>query len=249
MICLSNGSGTGSCSGDKILFFSIKDFIKVIRSVKLEKEDYDELKKEKKGFWKFSLATQLNNTIGGFLLICDTFLIGLLFADEELIATYKVATIIPQALAFIPTCIVIYIVPYFIKNNTNKKWLKDNYKKTIKYGVYAFGIISFCLIAFSKLIFYILYGTAYYSSIPIYIILVIGFFFSSAIKIPSANITYSLRKVKINIIINIVCLVINFVSNIIFIKWLGIIGAAITTASINIVSSIIYYIYVTKLLK
>ena len=227
--------------------YLIKDFLKSIKTVKIEKKD--DLKSEEKNFWKFALTTQLSNTIGGFLLVIDTFLIGLLIANSELIATYKVATIIPHALAFIPSCVVIYILPYFIKNNNNPEWLMEKYKKTIKYGIIGYGILTLILLFGSELIFYILYGNKYDSAIPIYIVLIIGFFFTSAFKIPSANITYGLRKVNVNLTINIICIIVNFISNIIFIKWLGIIGAAITTTIINILSSIIYIIYVYNILK
>lgn len=205
--------------------------------------------KEKKVFLKLAFATQLNNAIGQLLIIVDTFLVGLLIATPEVIASYKVGSAIPHALSFLPTCVVIYILPYFIKNNKNKNWLRQNFHKLLKYGVLFYGIFSALLIIFSKIIFSILYGNRYYDAVPIFIFLIISFFFSSTIKIPCSNITYSLRKVKFNIVVNISCVVINIISNYIFIKLYGAVGAAITTTIISIISSIAYLIYINILLR
>ncbi len=203
-------------------------------------------KKEKRSFIKYALSLQFNNTIGGLLITIDTFLIGYLISVPEQIANYSVGSKLPYALNFLSSCIAIYILPYFIKNNKDANWLKRNFNRLIKYGIIGFAILCILLIAFSKLIFYILYGTEYYDSIPIYIILIIGLFFTSSLKTPCANILYGLRKVKINTITNISSLVINFVTNILFINWFGIIGAAITTTSINIVISLVYVIYLKR---
>lgn len=211
------------------------------------KNDFE--KKDKKDFLKLSIASQVNNTISSLLIVIDTFLVGLLIATPETVALYKVGSAIPHALSFIPTCVVIYVLPYFTKNNKNKEWLKSKYKTLVKYGCLLYGFISIILIICSKLIFFILYGKQYYDAIPIYIILVISFFFSSTIKIPSSNVVYSLRKVKFNIIVNICCIIINIISNYFFINLYGAIGAAITTMLISIISSIAYLVYIKILLK
>ena len=208
-----------------------------------KKEAYILEKSEKKSFLKYAFATQLNNTIGGLMLIIDTFLIGIIIAEPEAIATYNVGSKLPHALTFLSTCIAIYIVPHFIKHNKDTKWIKRNFHSLLKYSIIGFGIICLLLILFSKLIFMILFGEQYYDGIPIYIILMIGLFFTSALKTPCSNILNSLKKIKINIITNIICLIANFISNIYFIKIIGVNGAAITTNINNIVISTVYVIY------
>lgn len=218
--------------------------------VKIKKIETPTLeKREKKSFFKYAFATQLNNTIGGLMLIIDTFLIGIIIAAPEAIATYNVGSKLPHALTFLPSCIAIYIVPHFIKHNKDTKWLKKNFHSLLKYSIIGFGIICLLLILFSKLIFMILFGEQYYDGIPIYIVLMIGLFFTSALKSPCSNILNSLKKIRINIITNTICVVVNFISNIFFIKMLGVIGAAITTTVTNIVISIVYVIYLNRYLN
>ncbi len=206
-------------------------------------------KEEKKGFLKYAIASQLNNTVGGLMHIVDTFLIGYLIAQPEVIATYNVGSKIPHALTFLTTCITIYITPHFIKHNKDFKWLKKNFKTLMKYSLLGFGIICIGLIIFAKPIFAILFGSQYYDAIPVYVILVIGLFFTSALKGPCANILSALRKIKINIVTNTCCVVVNFISNIFFIQLLGVLGAAITTTATNIIVSIVYVIYLKRYLK
>ena len=68
-------------------------------------------------------------------------------------------------------------------------------------------------------------------------------------KLPCANVLGALRKIRINIITNIVCLIANFISNIFFITLFGAVGAAITTTATNIIVSAVYVIYLKKYLK
>lgn len=119
----------------------------------------------------------------------------------------------------------------------------------MKYSLLGFGIICIGLIIFAKPIFAILFGSQYYDAIPVYVILVIGLFFTSALKGPCANILSALRKIKINIVTNTCCVVVNFISNIFFIQLLGVLGAAITTTATNIIVSIVYVIYLKRYLK
>ena len=200
--------------------------------------------KEKKEFLKYSIVTQINSTIGGLLLIIDTFIIGLLIANEEILAVYNVGAKIPHALAFLPTCIIIYVLPYFVKNNKNINWIKKNYNKLLLSGFVIYGGICLGLILLAKPIFLLLFGTEYLESIPTFIILIIGFFFSSSIKIPSMNVLNSMKKLKFNFFVNIISILINIISNVIFINMYGYIGAAITTSLISIFSSICYYVYI-----
>ena len=78
----------------------------------------------KKEIVKYSLAAQVNNSIISFIHMIDILSIGILIGDKNILATYKTANIIPFGLEFIPAAIMIYIYPYFAKNNKNLQWIK-----------------------------------------------------------------------------------------------------------------------------
>lgn len=220
-----------------------KPFLKNIKTKGKLKKD------EKKDFLKFSISCQVNNSIGGLLLIVDTFLIGLMIKDSQTIASYKVGSAIPHALTFIYTCVTVYMMPLLVKHNKDFEWIKKALKKMIIYGGIGYGIIFSIIIFASYFIINLIYGKAYIDTVPVMIILVIGLFFTSAFKVPCANILTSMKKVKVNIYINIVSVALNFILNIIFINEFGYTGAAMTTTIINVLSSIAYIVIVSRVLK
>lgn len=196
-------------------------------------------KEEKKGFRKYALAIQLNSSISSLLIYVDTFMVGLILSTSESVASYKVASTIPSALAFLPTCVIVYVLPYFVANNKDKEWLKSKYYKLIKYGILGYGLFTMGLILFSKLIFNFLYTQTYQEAIVPFCILMVGFFFSATLKIPTNNILCAMRKLKSNLVITILSGIVNALLNVIFIRKYGIVGAALTTTFTNIFSSII----------
>ena len=206
-------------------------------------------KSEKKSFTKYALVTQVNNTIGSLLIYIDTFMIGLLIATPESVALYKVASTIPAALAFLPNCVMVYVIPYFVLNNKNQKWLKDKYSKLIKFGILGYGLFSLVLIAGSKFIINTLYTPEYSEAVLPFIILMIGFFFSATFKIPTNNILFAMRKMRFKLVITISSVILNIILNVSFINHFGITGAAITTTLINIFSSVLGVWYTNRTLK
>lgn len=206
-------------------------------------------KNEKRSFLKLAIGSQINNSIGNLLYTVDIFVIGLMVVNNTDLAIYKVATIIPGALVFLPSCFIIYIFPYFIRNKKNKTWLNSNLKSIIKYGAIIYGIFTLIVIILSKYIITILYGNNYLGAIVPFNILMIGFYFMATITMPTFNVIYSMRKVKINILINFISIVLNVIFNIILIYKFGIVGAAIATALVKIFMAIISWIYANKLLN
>lgn len=223
--------------------YLIKDIISKNKNIKLLD------KKEQKDFLKLSFATQVNNSVGSLLIILDTFLIGVLMIDMEAVASYKVASGIPKIMSFLPSILTVYILPYFIKHNKDTKWIEKNYNKVMLYCLLFFGSIISVLLVFSKFIIKFMYGSQYLDAVPAFCILIIGYFFSSSIKIPSSNIIYSMRKVKINLIVTIISGILKVALNVILIPTYGIIGAASSTMIINILDSGIFYIYLKIMLK
>lgn len=202
------------------------------------------IKKQQCEFLKFSITSQLNNTISGILLIIDTFTIGILIGKADIVASYKIASAIPHALTFFASSLAVYVIPYFIKNNNNIHWLKKNLKLLIIGSTLTHIVICGLVILFSKYIILIIYGNQYLDTIPTFIVLTVGLLFSSGIKVPCSNFLHCLRKIKVNIIINIISAIINIVLNYIFIIRYGYIGAAIATTIINILSSVYYIMYI-----
>ncbi|MEG0826426.1 MAG: oligosaccharide flippase family protein [Bacilli bacterium] len=217
-----------------VLSFSLFKFVKY--------KDYL-TSNERKGFVKFSLATQLNTTIDSLLISADIFLIGLLVPDMTVIASYKTASIIPNAMIFLPSSLMIFLIPYFVRHNRDKIWMKKYTKILIGFCFVFFGSLTLITIIFAPLIIRLIFGTEYGDAVLCFRILMIGFFFSSAFKMPLNNIIFTMKKVKINILATVFSGIFNVLLDPILILKFGSAGAAITTCFVMIANSIVVIIY------
>lgn len=206
-------------------------------------------KSEIKGFFKFSIATQINSTIDSFLISADLFLIGLIIANSEVIASYKTASILPNAMLFLPTSIMIFLVPYFARNNKNINWIRKNTKVLICFSIIVFGFITLLSIIFAPIIITTIFGEKYTDSILCFRILMIGFFFTSTFKLPLNNIIYTMKKIRVNISVTLISGLINIILDPFLIIWLGSVGAAITTCVVMTLNSVFVLCYIRQLLK
>lgn len=203
----------------------------------------------KNGFLKFSLISCANNSIARLFYNVDLYLIGILIADVNTIAAYKVAMTIPFALTFITASIVTYIYPKFVAHKEDRVWLKSNYIKLLAFLSLINGVITVGFIVFAKYVIGFVFGASYLdSAMPSYIILMIGFFISSTFRIPAGNILDMLHLVMPNFVISIISGIANIVVDFILIKNMGDIGAAIATTSIyllyGLLSNIVIIIYI-----
>lgn len=206
------------------------------------------VKTEKKEFMKFSIVSSFNSAISQLLYVIDIFLIGLILVDENTIASYKTATLIPFALNFIPLSIMMFIYPYFARNNTNKKWIKQNYLKLTKYLIIINFAISLFLVVFAPSIIKILFGAEYYDSIIPFRILSFGYFVAATFRIPAGNVLVMLKKVKFGMYLSIITGVLNILLDIVLIKFYGAVGAAIATLVVFIFTSVAGIIYLAFIL-
>lgn len=222
--------------------FFIRKHLKLNSAEKIDKN-------KRKAFWKMGISNQLNNTLGSLLYQIDIFILGIMTTNTVDVSIYKVATIIPNALVFLPQCLAIYANPYFIEHNKDAKWVDNNAKKIIKYMMPIYAIIAISLIACSGIIIDILYGAEYKDAVIPFIILTIGFFFTATFKNLLTNIIFCLHKIWFGVMLNIVSMIINVILDIVFVWIFGYIGVGIATLIINVLSSIIAIIYFKKCIK
>ena len=230
------------------IIYGIYSFKKSNRHI-VSKESYHLDKIEKKEFLKLSVITAFNNAISQMLYLIDVFIIGLILVDTSIIASYKTATIIPFALNFIPTSIMIFIYPKYAKNNRNLEYIRKYTKQIIGLLLVGNLFISIFLVVFSKNIVYLLFGIEYGDSIKPFIILSICYFISGTFRIPFGNILFSMKRVKFNLFVSILTGLVNIILNYLLITKYGSIGASYTTISVYLLSSLLsvtYFLRVTR---
>jgi len=198
---------------------------------------------------KIAAITMCNNGLSQLMYLLDVFVLGIVDPQETLLASYKVATMIPSALAFIPLALITYLYPYFAEHQNDGKWCLDKYKQ-ILLGLGAFNLVlSATLFIGAPLIVRILFGAQYLDAVPVFRILSVNYFFSGTFRILSGNLLVTQRKLKFNLFVAIVSSLTNVIADYFFIQWWGSIGAALATVLVVFVSSVLsttYLIYTFK---
>lgn len=201
-----------------------------------------------KGFLKYSSTCCASTSISQLLYLLDVFMIGTYFAATA-VASYKTATLIPNALSLIPTSIMVFIYPYFAEHNTDFKWIKKNSIRLFQGLACMNALISLVLYFGAPLIIHIIWGDRYMDSVRPFQILSISYFFLATFRVPAGNILAMLRKVKVNLLVSIISGIANVVFCVIFIRIWGANGAALATLVVVLISSLIAFPYLMHHIK
>lgn len=205
---------------------------------------------EKKKFMnRLALVSMCNNGLSQLLYLLDLFVIGLVVANSEVIASYKVATVIPTAIGFFPGAVVTYIYPFFARNKDNFAWTIQRYKQLLKAMLVVNAFITIILLVGAKPLISTIYGTEYLDAVACFRILSVSYFFSGTFRIISGNLLVTQRKVEFNLMVAIISGIVNLLGNFLLIKAFGSIGAAITTLLVVLISSVISTTYYVKIIN
>ena len=201
----------------------------------------------KKQFWGISGISMLNNGMSGLMYMLDIFVLGIIIPDSTVIASYKLATNIPTALAFVPAAFVTYIYPYFALHREDKAWVKKKYLLVATALAVFCSLIAIVMCLFAPFIIKLLFGAEYLDAVPCFRVLSIGFAISAVFKTLPGNILVTQRRLKFNLFTAILSSAINTVLNVVFItKWQSI-GAAYATIATTIIAGVLdtgYLVYI-----
>lgn len=210
----------------------------LVYKVRLYSKDTIDTSADKKALLSIGLVSMVNNGLSQLMYLLDVFVLGIVDPQETLLASYKVATIIPTALTFIPQSLMVYVYPYFAEHKDDGEWCLKRYRQ-ILLGIGAFNLfISGVLCLGAPLIIRLIFGYEYLDAVPVFIILSINYFISGTFRIVSGNLLVTQRRLKFNLLVAIVSSVTNIIADYFFIQWWGSMGAAFATVLVVIISSI-----------
>lgn len=194
----------------------------------------------KSNFIKVSLVSTLNNGLSTMFDVLEVFLLGIVVADSNVTASYKVAAIIPSALLFVPLAFATYVYPYFAKHIGDTKWVR----KYFSLSILGLGVINLLItvimIVIAEPFVRIAFGAEYLDCVPILKLLMFGFFVGGTFRVLPGNLLVSQRKLAYNTIVGVIGCVVSIVSNILFINKFGSIGAAYAHITVFAVTSVLY---------
>lgn len=201
-----------------------------------------------KPIWHYSLYNGASSALNRVLYILDITMVGSMVGSAEQVAIYKIGTLIPTALGFIPSSVINAYLPRIIYHRDDSDWLQKNIKK-IYFGVGILNIfICAILYILAPYIIAIVSGEKYIVSVPIFRILIIGYGISGTFRTLSTNILAGLRRVTYNLLLSITSGCCDIIFNYFFISKMGTIGAAYATLGVEIVSSIMGISYASYII-
>lgn len=209
-------------------------------------------RKNKLLLWEYSIKNGLSSALNRVLYLIDIAMIAYLISDPETIASYKVAVMIPEAMSFIPTSIMVYFLPIIIKHNNDYTWLRSKITRLLFYsGIFHAFVASF-LVIFAPHIITLLWGSEYLDSTVCFRIISVNYFFLATFRFPCTNILAGLKKVNFNLFLSVASSCFNIIMNYILIKNYSSYGAATATLSTVLFISAIsvpYLIYSVRRYK
>lgn len=189
----------------------------------------------------------LNTLVISIYVSFDTTMIGLMIDDLN-VGYYSVSVKIYTVLKTVFSAIVSVTVPRMSKYLAmdNIDYAKKLVSQLINHFTNLVIPVVIFLIVVSHELIIILFGMSYYNSIIPLQILYVGVIFSVYACLITNTIFLPLRLEKYSLISTTISAITNFILNLFFISYYGIIGAAITTAISEIIVFFISYYFLKK---
>lgn len=200
---------------------------------------------KKKEINKYAIQYMITNGLWALFSLNSTFILGRTIGDAELLADYKIATILPGVISIVSTSIGIFIAPYFTKREASKdyNWVRSNWKKMMIFSLILMGFIVAFLFFIAPIAIKLVFGEKYSSSFPIMRLLLIAAFFDAGIRYPTANLLAAMNKIKYNMFVSFIGIVMQIILAILLSYKYSIIGIAISNILVQFIMSLLVNIF------
>ncbi|MCI9360558.1 MAG: oligosaccharide flippase family protein [Hungatella sp.] len=205
---------------------------------------------DKRSLESYALLGAITNFTSNILVLIDITCLGMISSDPQLLAGYKVASVIPSAMLFISSSMVLYYYPKLVHlYYENLEVFLAELKAIRIMFVIINGVIAFGLFVFAPIIIALLFGNQYKESVGIFRLLCLNYFIFSSYRKLYGNIIALIKKVKVNFVNTALAGILNIVLNFFFINKYGAMGAAVATICVSIFTTAFSIIYFHMFLK
>jgi len=196
-----------------------------------------------KQFFNCGFVMMLSNLASLMMPLNELFLVGNILKDNNLIADYRAASLLPQNLTLVAVSIAIFAFPHFARNSNNGKWIWAKYKK-INFLLLILTIpLMLLLIVFSPIINHVIFGPAYSGAIPIMRILWVTYGVNTCFRVIAGNVLAAIGDTKFNFYNAFLSSILHLMLEIYMISHFGIYGSAWGLLIVYVLSSLAANIY------
>lgn len=197
----------------------------------------------KKDIWSYGIKNGLSSYLNHVIYLIDVAIISYILANPDTVASYKLATLIPEGLNFVPHAIIVTVIPYFVKNKENKKWIKQNTRKLFFSMAILNCFITVFLLLSAPLLIKLIGGNQYSDSVVYFRILSLSYFFLGTFRLFSTNLLAIFRKTTFNLIVAGFNGIINIILDVVLISNFHAVGAAWATMISVVIASLLSFPY------
>ena len=220
-----------------------------------------------KAMMRFSIVMLSASATSMVMSYNETFIVGQMLKNEELLAEYRVAANILSISLFLLEALLVFILPYFIQHIGDCKWIWNSYKKLFAINGVVMTLFHLGLFLFAKLYLYIFAGPEYMGAAPLVRMFLIASWIQAVFRGLSGNILAVTGEEKFNLKINIILadlptmkkafsgtgfthkkgVIVHAVIDIAAVKILGIYGAAIALIVVYLLSGLIMNLHLRNI--
>ena len=211
-----------------------------------EKKRISISKDKKKSIIVYSVQYMFTNGMWTLFMLIDIFLLGFFIKDPTIIADYKVAYAWPANISIVCSAVGMFVSPYFIKNESNREWVKINYRKVYTLNFLAVLLISLIICIAAKPLIFIYGGENYYNVIPLFRAILVSSFINNGLRYMTANCLAAMGKIRANMIVSFIGLIIQILLDLYFIPKFGAYGPAYSGIIVYTIMAIALFIVFNK---
>lgn len=197
----------------------------------------------------YALVCALTNFASTVLVLLDVTCLDMIIGDSTVLADYKVASTIPSACTFVPSCLMTFFYPKIVSAfSAGKENGRQEVRKLTKLFLGVNGLVFLALALGAPLIIYVIFGAKYMNVVPIFEILSLNYLIYS-VRSLLGNVIAVIKRVKINLLLSVISGVVNIVLNIILIQRFGSVGAALATLIVTTLIGTMSFLYLQRFYK
>ena len=182
----------------------------------------------------YAFICAITNFSSTVLTLLDVTCLDLVLKDPTVLADYHVASVIPTACTFVPSCLMVFFYPKLVAAISDGK--EEGRKYLIQLAkVYAVvnGVVCLGIAVCAPVLIWIVYGEKYMNVIGLMQILNLNYL-AHCVRNLMGNTIAAIKKVKMNLLFAVISGLLNIVLNMLLIPWLGAAGAAIATLIVTL---------------
>jgi len=197
----------------------------------------------RRNIFKFAFAALAASGFSLILPLNEQMVLTQIFKSETMTANYRASSLGAQNIQIITMSVVVFIYPYFARHTNDGKWLWKSYKKVASGLLAGVGALSVAAYFLTPYLVPLIFGEKYRDIIGLMSFMWLTFGINAVVRMPVGNILASVGEVKFNLINAFASSLVHIILDIIFIKKMGINGAAIALTITYLLSGVAGVVY------